>query len=236
MKKKYPFSVLATIILLSYGKLLSITITALSLAVLEYSSGKQEIVWLPDGNVFYFQGKHIPLALVVLMIIIVGLPYTILLFLWQWTAFTPEWKVFKWIKTSKLNTLMTSHHDPHINSTYRYWTGLLLTARVILYITASATTSANPQTLPIITILLVGGLIVLKSVFGVIIRVYKTSFVDIVDTLLYFNLLALSVFTLYDFKENKEKQTAVVYISVIITIILFIGAIIMLSSDVVDQE
>ena len=81
--KKDPVSTLATLILLSYSKLLSVTITALSFAKLDYPDGKQEIVWLPDGNVEYFKGKHIPLVLVTLLIILIGLPYTILLFLWQ---------------------------------------------------------------------------------------------------------------------------------------------------------
>ena len=61
--KKDPISTLATLILLSYAKLLSITITALSSAVLDYPDGHQDTVWLPDGNVPYFQGKHIYLSL-----------------------------------------------------------------------------------------------------------------------------------------------------------------------------
>ena len=46
------------------------TITALSFAVLEYPDGSRETVWLPDGNVKYFQGKHVMLALVALLIIL----------------------------------------------------------------------------------------------------------------------------------------------------------------------
>ena len=42
--KKDPISTLATLILLSYAKLLSITITALSSAVLNYPDGHQETV------------------------------------------------------------------------------------------------------------------------------------------------------------------------------------------------
>ena len=88
--KKDPISTLATLILLSYAQLLSITITALSSAVLDYPDGNRETVWLLDGNVPYFQGKHIPLVLVALLIIILGLPYTILLFLWQWIVRAPK--------------------------------------------------------------------------------------------------------------------------------------------------
>ena len=220
--RKDPVSTLATLILLSYAKLLSVTITALSFATLDYPDGKQEIVWLPDGNVKYFQGKHIPLVLVALLIILIGLPYTILLFLWQWIVRAPKWKILKWIRNSKLNAFIATYHVPH-NSQYRYWTGLLLLVRVALYVTASVTVSANPQTFPLITNILIGGLLFFKGVFGL--RVYKHSLVDVVDTVLYFNLLVLSGFTLYDFKADSTKQTAVVYTSTIVTIIIFIGSI-----------
>ena len=217
--KRDPVSTLATLILLSYAKLLSITITALSSAVLHYPGGKHETVWLPDGNVKYFHGKHIPLFLVALLIVIIGLPYTILLFLWQWIVCAPRWKVFNWTRNTKLNAFISSHHVPH-NSKYRYWTGLLLLVRVILYITASATVSSNPQSLPLMISILIGGVFLFKSIFTL--KVNKNSFVDAVDSVLYFNLLALSVFSQYDFKTNTVKQTAVAYTSTIVTFLLFI--------------
>ena len=218
--RKDPISTLATLILLSYAKLLSVTITALSFAILDYPDGKQEIVWLPDGNVKYFAGKHIPLVLVALLIILIGLPYTILLFLWQWIVRAPSWKVFNWTRNTKLNAFVSTYHAPH-NSKYRYWTGLLLLVRVVFYITASVTISTYPQTLLIISIVLTGGLIFNKTFSS---RVYKSSFVDVVDTALNFNLLGLSVFSLYDFKLKPEKQVAVAYTSISITFILFLGS------------
>ena len=220
--KRDPVSTLATLILLSYAKLLSLTITALSSAVLHYPDGKEETVWRPDANVLFLRGKHIPLFLVALLIIIFGLPYTILLFLWQWIVRAPRWKVFKWTRNSKLNAFIMSYHVPH-NSKHRYWTGLLLVVRVVLYITASVTVSENPDALPLITNSLVGTIFLLKCVFGV--RVYTSLFVDVIDTLLYFNLLLLSAFTQYDFKTNFMKQTVAAYASTAITLILFIGAL-----------
>ena len=220
--KKDPVSTLATLILLSYAKLLSVTITALSFAILDYPDGKQEIVWLPDGNVKYFHGKHIPLVLVAVLIIIIGLPYTILLFLWQWIVRAPRWKIFKWTRNTKFNVFIATYHVPH-NSKYRYWTGLLLLVRVIFYVTTSVTESSNPQTLPLSSALLIGGFFLFKGMSGR--RVYRKSLVDIVDTVLNYNLLALAVITLYDFKYNTTKQTVVAYTSTIITLIIFIGSI-----------
>ena len=222
--KRDPIATLATLILLSYAKLLSVTITALSFAVLDYPDGSQETVWLPDGNVKYFQGKHIALVIVALLIILIGVPYTILLFLWQWLVRAPKWKVFKWTRSTKLNAFISVHHVPY-NSKYRYWTGLLLLMRVVLYITASVTESNKPQVSLLMTIILVGGLLFSKTLArGVV--VYKNLLIDVVDSVLYFNLLALSAFSLYHFRTDATKQTAVAYTSTIITFLLLVGVII----------
>ena len=154
--KKDPIATLATLILLSYAKLLSITITALSSATMDYPDGSREMVWLPDANVKYFLGKHAALVIVALLIILVGVPYTLLLLLWQWIVRAPRWRVFNWTRNTKLIAFIAAYHVPY-NTKYRYWTGLLLLVRVVLYITASLTVSDNPQVALVATIILVGG-------------------------------------------------------------------------------
>ena len=221
--RKDPIATLATLILLSYAKLLSITITALSFTDISYPDGSQETVWLPDGNVKYFQGKHAALVTVALLIILVGVPYTILLLLWQWIVRAPRWKVFKWTRNTKLNAFIAVYHVPY-NSKYRYWTGLLLLVRVILYITASVTVSAKPEVSLLATIILAGGLFFLNRCIRNS-TVYKKSITDIVETIVYFNLLALAAFSLYDFKTDLKKQRAVTYTSTIITLLLLVGVI-----------
>ena len=58
------------------------------------------------------------------------------------------------------------------------------------------------------------------------VTVYKNLLIDILDTILYFNLLALSAFSWYRFNIDAKKQTAVAYTSTIITFILLVGVII----------
>ena len=219
--RRDPVATLATLVLLSYAKMLSVTIQVLSFATLKYPDGSKEIVWLPDGNVKFFQGKHIVLVVAVLLIILIGVPYTLLLFCWQWLVRIPRWKMSKWTRNTKLNAFITTYHAP-FNSKYRYWTGLLLFVRVVLYVTAAVTESANPKISPLVTIFLVGGLVFLKGAFGI--RIYNNSFVDIVDMGLNFNILALAVFSLYGLKSVAE-QIAVVYTSTIITLTLLVGVI-----------
>ena len=222
--RKDPVSTLATLVLLSYAKLLSVTITALSYATLEYSDGAKEIVWLPDGNLKYLQGKHIPLAIVALLIILIGLPYTILLFLWQWIVRAPKWKILNWTRHSKLNAFTVTYHIPY-NSKYRFWTGLLLLVRVVLYIIASTTVSTFPKTYPLLLSIMIGSLFFFTKICNL--RVYKSAIVDTLDAILYLNLLILSVFSMYDLNinSNSKKQTAVLYTSTVITFILLIGSI-----------
>ena len=220
--RKDPIATLATLILLSYAKLLSITITALSSAEIILPDESKETVWLPDGNVKYFQGKHAVLVIVALLIILVGVPYTILLLLWQWIVRAPRWKVFKWTRNTKLNAFIAVYHVPY-NSKYRYWTGLLLLVRVILYITASVTLSTNPEVSLLATVILVGCLILTKSIINL--KVYKKSITDIVESIIYFNLLILAAFSMYDFKNDLKRQTAVAYTSTIITLLLLVGVI-----------
>ena len=167
--RRDPVATLATLILLSYSRLLSTTIIVLSFAILDYPDGPR-LVWLLDGNVKYLQGKHIGLFTVAIMIILLGIPYTFLLFLWQWCIRTPHWKIFGWIRNTRLNTFITTYHAPY-SIKHRYWTGLLLLMRVVLYITASVTTSSDLQVPLLMTNVLVGGLFFLKGIIGSVTRI-----------------------------------------------------------------
>ena len=220
--RRDPVATLATLVLLSYAKMLTVIIKALSFAVLYYPDGSQETVWLADGNMKYCQGKHVALVIAALLIALAGIPYTFLLFCWQWVVRASKWKMFKWTRNTKLNGFIATYHAPY-NSKYRYWTGLLLFVRVTLYITAAVTESANPKLPPLLTIFLVGGLVFLKGSVGM--RVYIKLYADMLDLAMNFNILALAVFNLYDFRD-VSKQTAIMYTSTIITLILLLGVVV----------
>ena len=75
--KKNPVATLATLILLSYGKILHTIIAALSSAVLKYPGPNGQYnkvtVWLPDATVEYLKGRHIVLFLAAILILLAGL-------------------------------------------------------------------------------------------------------------------------------------------------------------------
>ena len=229
--KRDPVSTLATLILLSYAKLLSVIISVLSFAVLDYPDGTQSVVWLLDGNVKYCRGKHMLLFVAALLIILVGVPYTALLFLWQWLVRLPKWRIFRWTRNTKLNAFIFIYHVPY-NSNYRYWTGLLLLVRIVLYITGAATASKSPQVVLLVTIILIGVLLLHKGIT----KVYRKLTTHVVEMVIYFNILVLASFTLFEFKTDNRKQKAVTYMSTIITFVLLIGVVVYQTSLLIRKK
>ncbi|MGJ8945900.1 hypothetical protein AB9K17_23715, partial [Salmonella enterica subsp. enterica serovar Kentucky] len=73
--------------------LLFMVITALSFATLHYPGGSTNIVWLPDANIDYLSGRHIVLFITAVVILIIGIVYTLLLFSWQWLLYYQHMKV-----------------------------------------------------------------------------------------------------------------------------------------------
>ena len=75
-----PVAVLATVVLMSYSKLLHTSQQIFSYVTVYYSNGTQEKRWKIDPNLIYFQGKHITIALFGIFIVIIFLvPYIILI-------------------------------------------------------------------------------------------------------------------------------------------------------------
>ena len=207
------------LILLSYNKLISTTISVLSFATLTYPDGSKSVVWLVDGNVQYLRGKHIALVIVVIFIVLIGVPYTFCLFSWQWLIRIPKIKVNRWIK---LNSIITAYYAPY-NNRHRYWSGLLLVVRIVLYITVAITVSNNPQIPLLMTIVLVGGLLFLKGISGTSLRLYRRSSVDIVETVILLNLLLFAAFSWYNFKADSRKEIAITHVSTIIVFLILMG-------------
>ena len=79
--KGNPVATLATLMLLFYAKLLRYTIKIFSFAIVKYPNGSHMTVWRPDASVKYFSSVHTPLFMIGLLIIAVGLVYTILVLL-----------------------------------------------------------------------------------------------------------------------------------------------------------
>ena len=173
--KRNPIATLATIILLSYMKLLRNIKDIFSVAVLRYPDGLQKC-WLPDANIEYLQGKHVPLFLLAVIIVFLGLSYTILLLTWQWLLQTPNYKCLGWIRNTRLNLFMEANLAAY-SSKHRYWTGLLLLIRVVLYLEIALDTSNQTSNNLVATGLICTCLLFVKTLSGS--NVYKKNLLTI---------------------------------------------------------
>ena len=213
-----PVSVLATLILLSYTKILRTLITVLYVTYLEYPTYKRW-VWLQDANIDYLSGKHIPLFLAaVLIFLFLFLPYTLLLLFGQWLQALSHLRLFSWLNSTRLKAFMDSYHAPY-KPKHRYWPGLLLMLRFALLIVFSL----NPQQNTSINLLAIlvgtGFLVVWAWVSG---GVYTNWCLDALEGSFALNLIILVGATYY-VKLAKGNQLVAGYISVSVAFATFIG-------------
>ena len=129
---------------------------------------------------------------------------------------------FKWVKNQKLCHSLEPYYAPYTTK-YRYRTGLLLFLHALLYLISVLNFSLDPHVDLIAIIFVVGGLVLLKGVIAK--RIYKNWPLDIMETAIYFNLVAFSTLTWYNL-DVGGNQVAVAYTAVMITFIFLLGAII----------
>jgi len=220
-----PVSILATLILLSYAKILHTLITAVSFTDVEYHNVSftdlqyNRRVWLYDANIDYLVGKHIPLFLVAMLVFIfLFLPYTLLLLFGQWLQAISHMKLFSWVNSARLKPFMDSYHAPY-KAKHRYWPGLLLVLRFVLLLVFALNYQHDPS-INLLAILVGTGVLTVWAWFSG--GVYKNWYLDALEGSFVLNLIVLSVAT-YHVQLSGGDQLAVGYTSVSIALATFIG-------------
>ena len=214
-----PVPILATLILLSYAKILRTLVAAINFTYLEYPD-EQRKVWLYDANIDYLVGQHIPLFIVAMLVFLfLFLPYTLLLVFGQWLQAISHLRLFSWI--NRLKPFMDSYHAPY-KPKHRYWPGLLLVLRIILL--SAFAIEFNPQqnrtNINLLSILVVAGTLQLWAwISG---GVYKNWCLDALEGLFSLNLTILASATYY-VNRSEGDQLAAGYTSVSIALATFIG-------------
>ena len=213
-----PVSVLATLILLSYAKILRTLIATVYFTHLEYATHNKS-VWLHDANIDYLNGKHIPLFLVAVFIFLfLFLPYTLLLLFGQWLQAISHLKLFSWVNNARLKPFLDSYHAPY-KGKHRYWPGLLLVLRFVLLLVFAFNSQQN-FSINLLAILVGTGMLQLWAwVSG---GVYKNWCLDALEGSFMVNLTILAALT-YHVKVSKGNQFAVGCTSVIIALVTFSG-------------
>ena len=124
--------------------------------------------------------------------------------------------MFRWLRDQKVQTFIETYHKPY-TSKHRYWTGLLLLVRAVLYLITAVNVSNNPQ-IALTSIIFSVCCIVLLGRF-IQKGPYRKRPVDGLETFFHVNILYFALFTWYFLSDTKSTQETVAYTSIIITFI-----------------
>ena len=207
--------VLATLILLSYAKLLRAIISGISFTKL-YSennilSFRESLVWKLDGNIPFLHGSHIILFTVASVFGLIMLPFTITLLLIQPLQRVSHIKILCYVQ--RLKPFFDAYTGAH-TARSRYWPGLLLLTRIILFVAYIS----NKRKVHMISTLL--AMFILAWVFRS--GVYGKKYMNIIEAASIINLGIL--FSAATFSLNNPTPY-VASASAAITLVLFTGVV-----------
>ena len=133
--------VLATLILLSYTKMIRTIVGTMSFVILKIHSESEvhlihRFLWMHDPNIPFLlrNSKHIPLFICGLLFSLLCLPFLIFMLLIQHMPKLSKFKGFGWIQ--RLKPFLDSYTGANTQQG-RFWTGLLLLCRTFLSIIAN---------------------------------------------------------------------------------------------------
>ena len=213
--------VLATLLLLSYSKLLRTSIAVFSFAQINYQDGSKYLAWAVDGNVQYLGQKHVILFTVSGAAVIgLWMPYTIILLSGNSIRKCTSYKRLSWML--KLQLFFDAYHGP-FNYRHVHWVGTLLVARAVLPIVFAAffatETSINLLSITLCTVTLM----MYTPLFGF---AYKEKWLTALECSFLLNLTVLSSGTLYIELTGSKGKDWLVGISVGVAILQFLGILV----------
>ena len=214
--------VLATLILLSYTKLLQAVLFSLSSTAILLPDGSFRIVWSSDGNIDFLKGKHVALGVFGnLLLIFFIIPYALFLIL----APTPcgqyltKYRPLKWI--NKLKPFLDAHTG-HYRDHYRYWTGLLLLVRVVIAIFVSLNLT-NITAIPLLIVAVIMFVLIATAWSGG--GVYMIWPRNVLECSFFLNLGIFAVSTMFVLKIGGNQE-ALFYTSGTIALLEFLGILV----------
>ncbi len=212
---KNAVQVLATLFLISYARLIRLMIEVFSFTWITYSDGHKKAVWLVDGNYEFFKGKLIPLILVTVIFILLSLPYAFILLTIQFLHKISHYCILFWVQ--RLKPFFDAYTGPY-KSRHRYWTGLLLVARIALLITFSVNQSNN-LSINLLAIITVS--VVLLGWLSSANWVYNSPLNNFLEIIFLGNLGLTSAAVLFNISNGKSSPAAI-YLSTSVAFALFI--------------
>ena len=212
--------VLATVLLLSYTKLLRTVILILSTIHISCKGNPHVVYWYVDANIIYFRSCHLPLFITaVIVLILMVVPYTLFLLLFPLLEVSNEKYRSKLSFLIKFKPFFDAYGGPY-NDKFRFWPGILLLFRVILALSVAFSKSRVAfGYLVAVTIILITSLS-----FG---KVYKNT-INVLDVWFTLSLLVMAYVIQGNVNGNLSSSKEAEYGLVVIysqSFIIFCGII-----------
>lgn len=210
--------ILATLILLSYAKLMRAIMSGLPGARL-VTDEHTTIVWYSDGNVPYLNRKHSVLFVASAIFSILVFPFTIvLLFIKHLPKLSSVW-ILRWV--SKLKPFFDTYTGVYKDK-FHFWPGLLLLVRILLLIFIAF---HFPNFVLMIQVTGVCGLLLTTTWLSGT-GIYRKKSLDILEAWLVLNLMFWSMMTAYcETLEGNHLKYNVVFFFADLMFLTFCGII-----------
>ena len=205
--------VLATIIHLSFSKLLRLVVDGLSFIKLdmedENRTSSSKLIWYFDGNVDYIKGKHIGLFLLsVISLVFFLIPYTIFL--------TGIKQFSRYSFANRIRPFIDAFCAP-FKDRWRFWFGVRLWVLVVLYIVYTLMRNSTDVFIFIQTLVLL-----LFTLAQVAIMPYKNRIINFLDAFFLVDALLVNIAALYDSYAPHVNIVSLVLITPVFIVSLLI--------------
>lgn len=213
--------VLATLILLSYSKMLRVIVGCLSFKTLKFRVNEAttvyQTIWTLDGNIPYFNPRlHLSLFIFGILLILASFPFSISLLCIRHVYFLSNChRAFSWI--NKLKPFFDTYTGPYKDNA-RFWTGLLLFVRLLMLLIHVCAFENSPTTTPnlfivVFCFILLASIILLNGV-------YKKHSLNVLECFFIFNLGLIFVFHV---GTNELWKGILAHILVSLSFLVFLG-------------
>lgn len=207
LSKTDPIAVLATVVLMSYTKILEVAVEVLTFANLNNSTGQGRMVWSFDGNIDYLKGCHLIHAVVAICVVaFLVLPYIFFLTF----GYHFEKGCFK-----KMPLFLKAYYVPFKRNS-QHWSGLMLVVRICLLL-GSVASNSDIFTVPLF-------FMVVFSVAFLSKGVYENSWLDILEFSFLLNICIFSAGTYY-IKTYKGNQAILSFVCLGVAFFEFVGIV-----------
>ena len=211
---KLSASVFATTLLLSLAKILRTITTYFAYAVLHYQDEKPKWVWLYDGNLDYFHGKHATLFIIAILILtMLILPYAVILLLAPCLQAITKHCCLACGEHSKHASVLGAYLVPikKIPLLSGSWVGIALLLRIVVLVASIISPESSLMIIITATVIL----LMLAWQLG---QVYKSIFLRLTEALFILNLGLLATWSLHgnttDPSTSISKRYIITYVFV----------------------